>query len=381
MKEETITGIFPPRPAPWQRPHGLWTTVTTVMRRQPVWISMLVPILLTLGLGWVDDITGWDVSLFILYAAPIILTVWWDGAGAGMVLSAISGAVFWWANIDTHPFATTWGFAWALVNRLFYFSVVVFAVTVVRKKQDADADHILMLEERRQLEQDIVSVSEHEQQRIGQDIHDGLCQHLAAIGLAARALAEDLQGREVPEASDAVMIEESLQEAVVEARNLARGIFPVHVDRDGLSAALNDLARMTSRLTGAEIVLQEDAEVLLDNPEASMNLYRIAQEAVGNAVRHGKARRVVITLSLKPAGLELRIQDDGCGMAAEGRKPGSISAGHGSGNGNGMGLRTMRYRAQALGATLEIKSQSGLGTTVTCKAPVQHNPITSTITL
>lgn len=380
MKAETINGIFPSRPDQWQRPHGLWTTITMIMRRQPVWISMLVPLMLTLGLGMVDDVTGWEVSLFILYAAPIILAVWWDGAVAGMVLSAISGAVFWWANVDTHPFTTNWGFAWALVNRLFYFGVVVFAVTVVRKKQDADEDHILMLEERRQLEQDIVSVSEHEQQRIGQDIHDGLCQHLAAIGLAARALAEDLQSREVPEANDAVMIEESIQEAVMEARNLARGIFPVHVDRDGLSAALNDLARMTSKLTGAEIMVKEDAEVLLDNPEASMNLYRIAQEAVGNAVRHGKARRVVISLSLKPEGLELSIQDDGRGMTAEGKKPSGTGVGH-HGNGNGMGLRTMRYRAQALGAALEIRSQLGQGTTVTCKAPVQHNPITATITL
>lgn len=373
MKADTITGIYPARPASWQRPNGLWAMITGVMRRQPVWISILLPIVLTVGLGWIDDITGWEISLFILYAAPIILAVWWDGAIAGVVVSALSGAVFWWANIDSHPYETVWGYSWALVNRMFYFSVVVFAVVAVRKKQDADADHILMLEERRQMEQDIVSVSEHEQQRIGQDIHDGLCQHLAALGLAVRALAEDLQKRDVPEARDAVMIEESLQQAVMDARNLARGIFPVHVDRDGLSAALHDLARMTSKLTGADIVVQEDAEVLLDNPEAAMNLYRIAQEAVANAVRHGKARSVVIRLSQKPAGLELSIQDDGGGMVTEGKKA--------AGTGSGMGLRTMRYRAQALGATLEIKSQPGTGTTVLCKAPVQHTPITSTITL
>ncbi|MGV3661462.1 MAG: sensor histidine kinase [Prosthecobacter sp.] len=369
MKAETITGIFPTRQTHWQRPNGLWAMVTGVMRRQPVWVSILLPIFLTLGIGWVDDISGWEVSLFILYAAPIILAVWWDGAIAGLVVSVLSAVVFWWANIDTHPYETLWGYAWALVNRMFYFSVVVFAVVAVRKKQDADADHILMLEERRQLEQDILSVSEHEQQRIGQDLHDGVCQHLAAIGCAARALAEDLQTREIPEAHDAVMIEESIQQAVMEARNLARGIFPVHVDRDGLSAALNDLARMTGKLTGAEIVVQEDAEVLLDSPEASMNLYRIAQEAVGNAVRHGKARRVVIRLGLKPEGIELSIQDDGGGMVTEGKKA--------AGTGTGMGLRTMRYRAQALGASLEIKSQPGHGTTVLCKAPVQTTTTTT----
>lgn len=357
MKTESIPGRQAVPVESWRRPIGLWTTVTNVMRRQPLWISILLPTFLTLGMGWVDDVTGWEVSLFILYAAPIILAVWWDGAVAGLFISALSGAVWWFANIDTHPYASAWGYAWALINRMFYFSVVVFAVVAVRKKQDADADHILMLEERRQLEQDIVSVSEHEQQRIGRDLHDGLCQHLAAVGCAARALAEDLQQRDMTEAQDAALIEESLQQAVLEARNLARGIFPVHVDRDGLSAALNDLAQMTGRLTGAEIVVKEEAEVLVDDPEVAMNLYRIAQEAVGNAVRHGKARKLVIGLAVTAQGLELSIEDDGLGMPAENKKS------------DGMGLRTMRYRAQALGAVLEIKTRPGGGTTVLCRMP------------
>lgn len=358
MKAGTVTGIYPPRQEHyWQRPVGLWATITTVMRRQPVWLSILLPAFLTLGMGWVDDVTGWEVSLFILYAAPIILAVWWHGAAAGLCISVLSGAVWWFANIDTHPFTTTFAYAWALVNRMFYFSVVVFAVVAVRKKQDADADHILMLEERRQLEQDIVSVSEHEQQRIGRDLHDGLCQHLAAVGCAARALAEDLQKRDMPEADDAAMIEESIRQAVLEARNLARGIFPVHVDRDGLSAALNDLAQMTGRLTGAEITVREETEVLVDDPEIAMHLYRIAQEAVGNAVRHGHAKRLAVGLTMKPEGLELSIEDDGCGMPAEVKQS------------DGMGLRTMRYRAQALGAALEIKPRQDGGTVVLCRVP------------
>lgn len=364
MKAETITGIYQPRFDPVRRPMGLWGMITEVMRRQPLWISFLVPLFLTLGMGWIDEVTGWEVSLFIFYAAPIILAVWWDGAWAGLFISAISGGVWWMANMDTHPYETMWGYAWALVNRMFYFGVVVYAVVAVRKKQDSDAGQIRVLEERRQLEEDIVRVSEHEQQRIGQDIHDGLCQHLAAIGCAARALAEDLQTRSMPEARDAVMIEESIQQAVIEARNLARGIFPVHVDSEGLSAALNDLARVTSRLTGSEIRVLEDGEVLLSNPEASMHLYRIAQEAVANAVRHGKARHVVISLKAKKQSLELAIKDDGPGMTAEGRKTGP-----------GMGLRTMSYRAQALGASLEIQSEEGQGTTVTCRAPFVTNKI------
>jgi signal transduction histidine kinase len=335
--------------------------ITHWMREQPMWVSLLLPVLLTMLMGWLDDITGWEVSLFIFYAFPIILAVWWSGAAAGLSISALAGVVWWLANETDHPYETQLGYAWALMNREFYFCVVVFAVIAVRNRQQADEARIRMLEERRQLEHDIVSVSEHEQQRIGQDLHDGLCQHLAAIGCAARVLTEDLQAKHVPEARDASMIEDSIQQAVLEARNLARGIFPVHVDRSGLAAALSDLARMTCRLTGVTIEVTEGVESHLEDPEASMHLYRIAQEAVANAVRHGKATRIAISLDVVNDMLVLKIDDNGSGM------------GHfKTGKADGMGLRTMRYRAQVLGAQLDFQDAPDGGTRVLCRLPVQH---------
>ena len=348
------------RPDTEPRPRSLWSVVTLVMRRQPWWVAVLPSTLLTLLMGWVDDATGWEVSLFIFYAVPIVMAVWWIGVKSGLFITAIAGVAWWFANLDTHPYETVLGYSWALVNREFYFCVVVFAVMAVRSQQEADDSRIRMLEERRQLEEDIVSVSEHEQQRIGRDLHDGLCQHLAAIGCAARVLADDLQAQALPAAHDAVMIEESIREAVLEARNLAHGIFPVHVDRNGLSTALSDLARMTSRLTGVDIRIEEDSEVHLDNPEYSMHLYRIAQEAVANAVRHGRAREIVIGLHLTPGYLELRIDDDGVGLLDSGKKKHTA----------GMGLRTMRYRAQILNSRLEIQPRASGGTSVTCRLPV-----------
>lgn len=340
---------------------ALLSKTTAFMRRQPVWVSLLLPMLLTVLMGWLDDITGWEVSLFIFYAFPIILAVWWSGAAAGLIISAVSGVAWWLANEADHPYETQLGYAWALLNREFYFCVVVFAVMAVRNRQEADAARIRMLEERRQLEQDIVSVSEHEQQRIGQDLHDGLCQHLAAIGCAARVLTEDLQSRDVPEAHEAAMIEDSLQQAVLEARSLARGIFPVHVDSSGLAAALSDLARMTSRLTGASIEVKEGVDAHLDDPESSMHLYRIAQEAVANAVRHGKATHIAISLGLTDDTLLLMIDDNGTGIA-------TLK----TGKADGMGLRTMRYRAQALGATLEFQDAPEGGARILCRLPVQQ---------
>jgi signal transduction histidine kinase len=334
--------------------------LTAYMRTAPSWVALTIPVVTTLGMGWLDEITGWEVSLFIFYAVPIIYAVWWSGLVAGVFISLLSGVVWYVANLEAHPYETQLGFAWAMINREFYFGVVVFATASVRRKQDADAEYIRMLEERRQLEQDIVRVSEHEQQRIGQDLHDGVCQHLAAIGCAARVLAEDLQSQNAAAAHDATLIEESIQHAVMEARNLAHGIFPVHVDRNGLSAALTDLARLTSRLTGVEIEVKEDREVHIDDPGTAMHLYRIAQEAVANAVRHSGATQVTIEMGRVDGMLELKIEDNGSGGAFAGDKPAT-----------GMGLRTMHYRAQALGAEFKIESRHGGGTTVLCRTPVQ----------
>jgi signal transduction histidine kinase len=322
----------------------------------PKWLTALLIVFLALLVGWADYTTGWELSLFIFYAIPIILAVWLLGSRSGMVAATICGLIWLVANEASHPYETQIGFGWAMLSRLFYFSVVVFAVSAVRNKQEADASRIKMLEERRQLELDIVSVSEHEQQRIGQDLHDGLCQHLAAIGCATRVLADELHSVNRPESRDASMIEEAIQQAMLEARNLARGIFPVHVDRIGLAAALVDLAQMMSRLTGTQINVENSDNISIDSPEASMHLYRIAQEAVANAIRHSGAS--TITLSLLPVDdcVELRVEDNGSGITAD--------AGEQS---LGMGLRTMRYRAEVLGGVLKtIRLPSG-GTLVTCR--------------
>lgn len=343
----------------WPLPEGgiKWAGDMTVkMRERPLRVSLLAPMLLSVTIGWLDHITGWEISWFIFYAFPIILAVWWSGVSGGMAVAIVSGGVWWVANKHANPYTTQMGYAWAMISREFYFCVLVFAVNAVRSKQDADAAHIQMLEERRQLELDIIRVSEHEQQRIGQDLHDGICQQLAAIGCAVHALSEELRSQQLPAAEDATLVEEAVQQAAADARDLARGIFPVHVDATGFSTALKELAGNTSRLTGVSIVIKEIGEIQIDRPKVAMHLYRIAQEAVANAVRHGGAREIVITLSRLGDVLELRLEDDGVGMAAD--KPLM---------GVGMGLRTMRYRAQSVGATFEITPRLGRGTCVCCR--------------
>lgn len=314
--------------------------------------------------GWADHVMPWEFNLTLAYAVIILCVSWLGGGKMGLLLATLAAFVAWRANIATNPYQTTVGLLLANLSRLAFFYCMAICIGAIRKRRELDGARIQMLEEMRILEQDIVSASEHEQQRIGQDLHDGLCQQLAAICCAAQMHAEDLQVTENPRAVDAMEIEKALRQAILEARNMARGIFPVHVDRTGLFTALIDLAETTKRLTGINVVVADSADVVLDDPEMAMHLYRIAQEALANAVRHSGARQVVLSFIADRSVLELRIDDNGRGI----QFPVDQKAA-------GMGLRTMRYRARTLGAELAIEPRAGGGTSICCKIKTKHDAL------
>lgn len=337
--------------------------ITDLMRGRSPTVSLVIPLGLAVVMALLDLATTWEVSLFVFYAVPVVLSVWWVGSMTGYGMAFVCGFLWWASNYHANPYETTLGYLWATMSRVIFFCVTVFAVTAVRNRQEADAARIEALEERRQLEMDLVSVSEYEQQRIGQDLHDGLCQHLAALGLAARSLANELSAQGNECVKDAELIEQSIRSAVEEARGLARGIFPVHVDRHGLAVALSEMAKTTERLTGLSIVVEEVGEVQIQSPETAMHLYRIAQEAVANATRHGGASRVLIRIEQTEGKLVLSVLDDGRGFPAEPRK------------GGGMGLRTMRYRAQSIGARLSLSPPDERGATLRCEMPLPQTGV------
>jgi len=310
--------------------------------------------------GWIDFLSGGGWNFAIFYAAPVFLAVWWGDKNAGLAFALICVLVWCLANWQDYPINNRWSFFVSAFGRVFYFGITAVAAGALLAMQQANAERIAALEERRQLERDIVSVSEYEQQRIGQDLHDGLCQQLAAIGCAARALADDLNARGLAEARDAEEIESSLQNTVIEARSLARGIFPVHVDRTGLSTALRELTETTSRMTGVPIEVAEWSEVHIEDPQVAMHLYRIAQEAVSNALKHSGADEISVSLTADDDRLELVVSDNGHGVPRTQGK-----------DGIGMGLRTMYYRAQELGADLQVVRRAEGGTSVVCKLKVK----------
>ena len=212
---------------------------------------------------------------------------------------------------------------------------------------------------RKSLERKILAVTDEEQGRIGRDIHDGLCQHLTATLLAARLLHEDLIGRHVPEAGAAGQVADFLEGAIRQARAVARGLDPVKVESNGLLSALEELAATVQSLDRIRCDFQSDERVRITDHVAAVQLYRIAQEAVTNALKHSHAKRIELTLRRESDRLELTIRDDGIGF------PEPLP------EGVGMGLQTLRYRASLIGAKLEIQRSHSGGTQVGCTVPYQ----------
>jgi hypothetical protein len=208
--------------------------------------------------------------------------------------------------------------------------------------------------ERKRLEGEILHISEMEQRRIGQDLHDGICQHLAAIELRSQSLAEILQKKAKGQAAQAEQIARQVREVIGQTRSLARGLSPFILETEGWVSALEELAAHTETLFNVKCHFQTDGQVALSDPAVATHLYRIAREAVANAIKHGKASAVEISLANTNEKTVLAITDNGLGL----RQP--VQAG------SGMGLRTMQYRAGMIGATLLVQSPAEGGTRILC---------------
>jgi PAS domain S-box-containing protein len=214
--------------------------------------------------------------------------------------------------------------------------------------------------ERTRLEREIIRISEREQRRIGQDLHDGLCQELTAITLITRALSTRMGRRGAAETQRVNDVAHLLNDSISRCRDIARGLHPVEMDADGLMVALNDLATRTRKSVACSFQCKEP--ILMPESDMALNLYRIAQEAVNNAVKYSGATRIIISLGRDGAALRLSIADDGRGIPASSTRPRAKQLG-------GMGLHIMRYRARTMGATLRIQDRQPHGAEVLCLLP------------
>ena len=214
--------------------------------------------------------------------------------------------------------------------------------------------------ERRRLEREILRAGDQERQRIGHDLHDGLGQALTGIGLISKNLANRIRSENADQAAEIDEVTQMVRDADQLARVIARNLVPVDVESNGLSYALHRLASNAEKLFGITSTFSDPGETLVQDNSLATHLYRIAQEALSNAVRHGKATRVDLSFEKQPSFLILVIADNGSGLPDAPSQPPT-----------GMGLRIMQYRSRIIRSAFSITKNGDGGATVRCRVPLE----------
>jgi len=323
---------------------------------------------LTFVVGVADYLTGFERSFLAFYLIPIAWATWFVGRWYGITISLLSFAIWLIGDLAAAPnnshFATV---GWNALVGLISFIVVVSLLANIRQILSHLEGRVLSrtaalrqeMAVRARLEREVMEVSEREQIRIGRDLHDGLGQHLTGAALTCKLLCESMAERDAGELAQADRVVKLIEEAIETTRSLAHGLSPVALDADGLQIALQNLRSFTAGNLHLECDFQADEDVLVENPVAATHLYRIAQEAVTNATRHGNATHISIQLKRGDNHAILIIADNGIGIPDETER----------GNG-GLGLRTMAHRAELIGAEFQILRGVDGGTVVECSLPL-----------
>ncbi len=312
-----------------------------------------------------------------LVANPILALVLW-GSSAGWIVILASAVVF----VGAPFFRVMPGVARALAldpaqvaaasRVLFYQGAALaaflaalmivlnrfhrFLLDALAAQFRATSEVKLEMRERQRLEREIAAVADGERRRLGHELHDGVCQQVTAALLHCQVLGRRVKGGEALADSDLQAISSMLSETIADARNIARGLCPFDNDPAALASALRALARRTNDTAVVRCEFTASGDVRAPDPVMAQHLYRIAQEALNNAVRHAHAGRISIELHGSAEELALRVEDDGAGL------PPKLPP-------VGMGLRTMAFRAQVVGGELKVAPAPGGGTCVTCRVP------------
>ena len=207
---------------------------------------------------------------------------------------------------------------------------------------------------RKELEREVLAIGERERRNIAQDLHDGLGQHMSGIAYLSDVLRQQLVENRSAGVSDAARLTSLAQEAIQLTRDLVRGLLPVRPDAEGFADAVRDLASRTRRVFKIDCRFVSRGSSLIHDETVATNLYRIAQESLNNALRHGKASRVDIVLHQNGRRLRLTVRDNGRGISAFTPRR------------HGMGLRVMQYRADLIHGSLSVHKHRSGGTEVAC---------------
>ncbi len=217
------------------------------------------------------------------------------------------------------------------------------------------------IEQRKNLERQILNISEQEQQRFGQELHDSLGQQLTGISFMLQVLAQKLKKKNLPEANDIKQISELVNEATGQARALAKGLHPVDLDPESLVSSIEELTHSTEKLFKIQCVFEYEKTIELHNTESAVHLYRIAQEAITNAIKHGNTTKIKISLFVDGENGILKIENDGKDFPEKRKMPD-----------RGIGLQIMKHRIDLLGGQLNIRTNPKGGTIVNCNFPISN---------
>ncbi|MBU6411116.1 MAG: hypothetical protein KGR98_12080, partial [Verrucomicrobia bacterium] len=303
--------------------------LTSQFEKRSKTFSAAISVALVVVIGVVDYFTGYAIFFSAFYLLPVGLAAWFVGGTFGIVISILSVVVSVagdYAAGAHYPsvFVPMWNGA---IGLTVYFVVVKTLTSLrrlrneleerVRQRTTALADE---MQERARLEKEILEISEREQRRIGHDLHDSLSQHWAATAMAGQVLSEKLANKSLPESADAKEIVRLAETGITLTRNLAHGIAPVEMDTEGLVLALRELAANFCIVSKIRCTFVCDTPPFIHDANTATHLYRIAQEAVNNAIRHGKPKQIVMSLSNRKERVELTIEDDGSGLTDDWQK-------------------------------------------------------------
>jgi signal transduction histidine kinase len=329
----------------------------------PPWQIVLIGVALIVIIGVIDTRIEPQLSSAFFYLPPVLFVSRHASLRSSLACALLATLMS--LNADLVSGNTKDGDLIPYVNSTLRFGVLLVVVKLVRELRDLNAsldlrvrDRTERLEaevkERLKLESRIIEARESEQERIGQDLHDGLCQHLVATAFSASLLQRTLEQDGAPVARDASEIVGLINESITQARDLAKGLYPVPLEDEGLETALRSLAAATSKRVGLPCHVDIRSRSSRIDKMVAVHLYRIAQEALNNAVKHSAARSLGIRFHAEGPAFELAVEDDGTGLPRDAR------------SGGGMGLHIMDYRARAIGTDLEVLPGKAGGTLVRC---------------
>ena len=319
-----------------------------------------------LVVGNLDLITGGEISFSIFYLVPIAAAARFHDRSTAVKTAIFAGII--WLLVEllaqpefSHPLIPLWN---AFGRTVFFLLLVGYITGVYERDAELEAEvrrktaalrHLVS--SRRTLEREMAEATAREHARIAEELHDGVGQYLAGLSYQARALAEDLESDASARAAQATRLVEMLQVTNRLLRRIDHILVPPIAGQGGLIVAFRRLAADIEQFSGVKCIVELPLDPVVIGEFQALTFFRIGQEALSNAVKHGKGRSVRLVLSHGKSGLKLVVSDEGGGFRVSDDSTG------------GRGLRIMRHRAELIGATLDIRSSEGAGCTVECMLP------------